>query len=91
MSHASISPGDPVHESPHGEGADSRPYEGEGEDGADVPEEILLLHGVAGVEDNRGQEDVEENLGVESSFDIDLAFGCLGYLALYLVYPRLGK
>ena len=84
-----ILPRDSVHESPHGEGAHSRPYEGEGEDGADVPEEILLLHGVAGVKDNWGKEDVEENLRVESSFHVYLALGCLGNLALYLVYPCL--
>ena len=61
-------PCDSIHEAPNSEGADNRSNKGEGEDGADVAEEVLFLHGITSVEDDWGEEDVEENLWIECSF-----------------------
>ena len=58
-------PCDSIHEAPNSEGADNRSNKGEGEDGADVTEEVLFLHGITSVEDDWGEEDVEEEVGSE--------------------------
>ena len=68
----SKSPCNPIHEASNCEGADNSSNEGEGEDGSDVAEEVLLLHRIARVEDDRRKKDVEEDLRVECGFLIDL-------------------
>ena len=73
-------PCDSIHEAPNCEGADNRSNEGEGEDGADVAEKVLLLHGIARVEDDWGEKNVEENLWVKSSFFVDLIVRPVGNL-----------
>ena len=69
-----------IHEAPNCEGADDGSDEGEGEDGADVAEKVLLLHGIARVEDDWGEKDVEENLWVEGSFLVNLIVWPVGNL-----------
>ncbi len=64
---------DPVHEAAHREGGDGRPHKGKGKDGAEVAKEVAPLHGVARVEDNGRQQNVEEELGVEDCLRVDLA------------------
>ena len=49
----SKSPCNPIHEASNCEGADNSSNEGEGEDGSNVAEEVLLLHRIARVEDDR--------------------------------------
>ena len=49
----SKSPCNPIHEASNSEGADNSSNEGEGEDGSNVAEEVLLLHRIARVEDDR--------------------------------------
>ena len=73
-------PCDSIHEAPNCEGADDGSDEGEGEDGADVAEKVLLLHGIARVEDDWGEKNVEENLWVKSSFFVDLIVRPVGNL-----------
>ena len=68
----SKSPCNPIHEASNCEGADNSSNEGEGEDGSNVAKEVLLLHRIARVEDDRGEKDVEEDLWVECGFFIDL-------------------
>ena len=41
--------GDAVHDSANREGADHGPDEGKGKDGANVPEEVFLLHRISRV------------------------------------------
>ena len=65
-------PCDSIHKAPNCEGANHSSNEGKGENGANVAEEVLLLHGIARVEDDWGKEDVEENLWVKSGFLIYL-------------------
>ena len=65
-------PCDSIHEAPNCKGADDCSNEGEGENRANVAEKVLFLHGIACVEDDWGEEDVEENLWVECSFLINL-------------------
>jgi len=60
------------HDAANDEGGDGRAHEGQGQDGPDVPEEEPLLHAVAGVEDDRRQDDVEENLRIEGRLLVDL-------------------
>merc|ERR1719461_1952430 len=62
----------PIHEASNCEGADNSSNEGEGEDGSDVAEEVLLLHRIASVEDDRRKKDIEEDLRVECGLLIDL-------------------
>ena len=73
-------PCDSIHEAPNCEGADNCSDEGEGEDGANVAEKVLLLHGIARVEDDWGEKDVEENLWVERSFLVNLIVWPVGNL-----------
>ena len=73
--------GDAVHDAAHREGADDGAEEGEGEDGADVAEEILLLHGVSRVEDDRRQQDVEEDLWIEGCLLVNLTLIGIPHLA----------
>lgn len=65
-----------MHEAEHDaadhEGGDGRAHEGQGQDGPDVPEEKPLLHAVAGVEDDRRQDDVEKDLRIERRLLVDL-------------------
>ena len=61
-----------IHEASNCEGADNSSNEGEGEDGSNVAEEILLLHCIASVEDDRRKKDVEKDFRVECGFFIDL-------------------
>ena len=68
----SKSPCNPIHEASNSEGADNSSNEGEGENGPNVAEEVLLLHRIASVEDDRRKEDIEEDLWVECGFLIDL-------------------
>ena len=68
----SKSPCNPIHEASYCEGADNSSNEGEGEDGSDVAEEVLLLHRIASVEDDRRKKDIEEDLRVECGLLIDL-------------------
>ena len=68
----SKSPCNPIHEASNCEGADNSSNEGEGEDGSNVAKEVLLLHRIARVKDDRGEKDVEEDLWVECGFFIDL-------------------
>jgi hypothetical protein len=70
-----------VHEAAHREGGDRRPHEGEGEDGAEVAEEVAALHSIAGVEDDGREEDVEEELGVKDRLGVDLALRDVHHLA----------
>ena len=72
---------DPVHQAAHREGGDGRPHKGKGEDGAEVAEEVAPLHGVAGVEDDGREEDVEEKLRVEDGLLVDLALRGVHHLA----------
>ena len=65
-------PSDSIHEASNCEGADNSSDEGESEDGANVAEKVLLFHGIARVEDDWGEEDVEENLWVERCFLVNL-------------------
>ena len=68
----SRSPCNPIHEASNSEGADNSSNEGEGEDGSNVAEEVLLLHCIASMEDDRRKKDVEEDFWVECGFLIDL-------------------
>ena len=68
----SKSPCNPIHEASNCEGADNSSNEGEGEDGSNVAEEVLLLHRIARVEDDRWEKDIEEDLWVECGLLIDL-------------------
>ena len=76
----SKSPCNPIHEASNCEGADNSSDEGKSEDGANVAEKVLLFHGIARVEDDWGEEDVEENLWVECSFLINLIVWPVGNL-----------
>ena len=66
------SPCNPIHEASNCEGADNSSNEGEGEDGSNVAKEVLLLHRIASVEDDRRKKDIEEDLRVECGLLIDL-------------------
>ena len=68
----SKSPCNPIHEASNSEGADNSSNEGEGENGPNVAEEVLLLHRIARVEDDRWEKDIEEDLWVEGGLLIDL-------------------
>ena len=68
----SKSPCNPIHEASNCEGADNSSNEGEGEDGSNVAKEVLLLHRIASVEDDRRKKDIEEDLRVECGLLIDL-------------------
>merc|ERR1719402_1128517 len=50
-------------------------------------EKVLLLHGIARVEDDWGEKDVEENLWVERSFLVNLIVWPVGNLSLELIEP----
>ena len=75
-----FAPCDSIHKAPNCEGANHSSNEGKGENGANVAEEVLLLHGIARVEDDWGEKDVEENLWVECSFLINLIVWAIGNL-----------
>ena len=66
------SPCNPIHEASNSEGADDSSDEGEGEDGPNVAEEVLLLHRIASMENDRRKKDVEKDLWVECGFLVDL-------------------
>ena len=82
-------PCDSIHEAPDCEGADDCSNEGEGEDRANVAEKVLLLHGIARVEDDWGEEDVEENLWVECSFLINFIVRAVSNLVSEIIKAML--
>ena len=71
------------HDAADDEGGDGRAHEGQDQDGPDVPEEEPLLHAVAGVEDDRRQDDVEEDFRIESCLLIDLRKNWVEKQSLY--------
>ena len=82
-------PCDSIHEAPNSEGANNRSNKGEGEDGADVAEEVLFLHGITSVEDDWREEDVEENLWVECSFLINFIVRAVSNLVSEIIKAML--
>lgn len=68
------------HDSADDEGRDGCADKGQGQDGPDVSEKEPLLHAVAGVEDDRWEDDVEENFWIKSCFLINLKIHFNGML-----------
>ena len=87
----SKSPCNPIHEASNSEGADNSSNEGEGENGPNVAEEVLLLHRIASVEDDRRKKDVEEDFRVEGGFFIDLVVRSISNLGWKCEMGRNGE
>ena len=60
-----IGPHEEVEAESHGHGVEDGPHDGESEDGGNVAEEISAVETECRVEDDWGQEDVEEEVRVE--------------------------
>merc|ERR1719370_2134973 len=77
----------PYMKPPTVKGTDDSSDEGEGEDGSNVAEEVLLLHCIASMEDDRRKKDVEEDLWVECGLLIDLIVRSISNFAFEFVQP----